>query len=228
MDPTTPDTLEVMERVTLGRMQNPVRGLLHGSAALASVLGTWLMLARANGRTTVGAAVFGASLVALFTTSALYHSVAWRPAVKSLLQKLDHSMIFVLIAGTFTPIAVVLLEGSWRRWSLIVAWAFATVGIVQRFVLPKLKVWLTVTLHTSMGWLAVIPLVQISRKLSAAAMALLIAGGVLYTVGMIVFTTRRPRLWPRVFSYHELFHVMVVTAGAAHFVLVTWFVLPMA
>jgi hemolysin III len=223
----TPET----PRATLGPMQNPVRGLLHGSAALLSIAGAALLQthAGAGGAGARGALlVFGASLVTLFGVSSLYHSVPWRPVWKRRLQRADHAMIYVLIAGTYTPMAAIVLDGWLRGATLAVAWGIAAIGVAQKVWWPRVRHRYSVALQALQGWLAVALLAPLSERLSGPALALLIAGGLLYTLGLVAFATRRPRLWPRVFSYHEVFHVLVVAGGASHWALAFAYVAPFA
>lgn len=204
-------------RWTLGRMQNPVRGLLHGSAAVLSLVGTVLLILRApTWPARIAVVVFGLGLLALFTTSSLYHSVPWREKWKLRMQRLDHSMIFVLIAATYTPIAVLVLEGPWRWLALGMAWGIAVVGILNRVFSSMEKHVFSFTLMVIMGWLSVPIMFPMASRAGAAAVVLMAIGGVLYTVGMVFKVTHWPRLWPRVFSAHELFHVLVVAASAVH------------
>lgn len=216
------------DRLTLGRMQNPIRGFMDAGAALASAMGavTLVMLTLTDTPRLISVAVFGLSLVALFTTSSLYHSVPWSRVWKQRMQRLDHSMIFVVVAGSYTPIAVNVLNGRWRITVLVVVWTVATVGILQKFLLPSIKNWFSITLQTTLGWFALVPFVELVRRLSGGAIALMVGGGILYMVGMILFTTRRPRLHPRVFSYHEVFHVFVIGAATLHFLLVLIYIVP--
>jgi len=209
-------------------MQNPVRGLLHGTAALVSVAGLITLIARAawDTRRMWSMVVFGVALVALYTTSSLYHSIPWRDKWKARFQSLDHSMILVLIAGSYTPFAVNTLDGAWRIGTLLVVWGAVAIGVLQKVIFPNVRTWFTVTLATTMGWLVVIPMPEIARRLSTTAVVMVIAGGVAYTIGMIAFATRRPRLFPRVFSYHEVFHVLVVTGSVLHFLVVFWYLAP--
>ncbi len=209
------------ERLTLGRMRHPVRGVLNGAAALAAVVGAWLLWSRGSADVPRQTAllIFGLSLAGLFLVSGLYHSVPWRPVWKRRMQRLDHAMIYVLIAGTFTPVVFIVLDG-WLRWvSLAVAWGIALVGIGQKILLPRLGNGFSITLQTAQGWLALLLFVPLARRLPPAALALMVAGGLLYTIGMVLLVIRRPRLWPRVFSYHEVFHLFVVAGGAAHYLL---------
>ncbi len=208
---------ENLRRWTLGKMQNPVRGFLHGGAAIASLVGLVFLLLRATtwpGR--IGAIVFGFGLLGLFTTSSLYHSIPWREVWKVRMQRLDHSMIFVLIAGTYTPIAVVVLDGWWTWLALTMAWGIALVGIFDRLLSSMEKHVFSFTLMVVLGWLSVPIMFPLASRAGTAAVILMAIGGVLYTVGMVLKVTRWPRLWPRVFSAHEVFHVFVVAASAVH------------
>jgi hemolysin III len=202
----------------LGKMQNPFRGFLNGAAALVSVAGIVLLVRRAEpGPGRLAAIVFGTGLVALFSASGLYHSVPWNSRWKGIMRRADHSMIFVLIAATFTPFAVVMLAGWPRVASLVAVWLIAVVGISHYAFFAKDQFVWTIGLMVTMGWLGLPLMIPVARAAGVGAVILLAAGGILYTVGMVFLVTGRPRLWPRVFSYHELFHVLVVSASVLHF-----------
>lgn len=211
-----------MDRMTLGRMQNPIRGFLHGGAAVAALAGTLYLAVRAWGNTAVliGSVVFGLALLVMYTVSSLYHSVPWGPRWKQRLQRMDHSMIYLVVAATFTPIAIAGLEGAAVWWCLGLVWAIAVVGITLKLTMPAVSTKLSVTLQLAMGWTALVWIPQIWGNLGAGAVVWIGIGGIFYTVGTIIFMTKRPRLLPRSFSYHELFHVFVVLASAAHFLAV--------
>lgn len=217
-----------MERLTLGRMQNPVRGFVHGGAAVASVVGLWVLLQRAWSRPAamVGAIVFGLALAFMYTVSSLYHSIPWNDRWKLRLQKLDHSMIYLLVAGTFTPIAIAALDGRSLVVGLTLLWVLAGAGILLKTLLPDVKTGLSVTLQLIMGWLAVIWMPQVYNALGIWAVVLIALGGLCYTLGAVVFTTQRPRLSPRAFSYHEVFHLLVVAGSALHFAAILVYAIP--
>jgi hemolysin III len=214
------------DRLRLGRMTHPVRGFLHGTAAAASLVGAILLFVLTPGSAwrRLSLFAFGLSLVAMFATSSLYHSVPWRDRWKRRMQKLDHTMIYVLVAGTFTPIAVIVLDGWLRVATLAIQWGIVVIGAVQKVMSrgPRSKV--SVALATTQGWLALLILWPLARRLPWTALFLIALGGVLYTVGMVFLVTGRPRLWPRVFSYHEAFHLLVVAAAAVHFAAITGWV----
>jgi hemolysin III len=210
-------------------MQNPVRGFLHGGAALASAVGAGALWARGagGGSGRLALLTFGVSLVALYTTSSLYHSVPWPMAWKRRMQRLDHSMIYVLIAGTSTPMAVIALDG-WLRWAAFGAsWGIAALGIAQKAFWPGLPDRFSIAAQAAQGWLALPLFVPLADRLPAPALALALGGGVLYSVGMVLLVTERPRLWPRVFSHHELFHVLVVAGSAAHYAMTLRYLAPL-
>lgn len=208
-----------MERLTLGRMQNPVRGFLHGAAAGASMVGTIALWTRAAPQHQLALAVFTVSMAGLYTVSSLYHSVPWRADWKARMQRADHSMIFVLIAATYTPIATVALDGWARPAALAVAWGIALAGVLQKLFLPRVSESLSFALMLVQGWVALPLFVPLWERLPGDAIALIALGGVCYTIGAVFLLTERPRLWPRVFSYHEVFHVFVVAGSAAHYLL---------
>ena len=217
-----------MDRVTLGKMHHPVRGFLHGTAAIVSFAGLIVLVVRTSSDLPrmFTMIVFAGSMVALFTTSSLYHSVPWRERWKKRMQRFDHSMIFLLVAGTYTPIAFNVLSSSWKWITLGVVWSIAVFGILQKMFFPKVKNWLSITLYMVMGWFAVIPVRELFDRLPLEAMVLLIVGGACYSLGMILLVTKRPQLFPRIFSYHEVFHVLVISGALLHFLMILLYVVP--
>lgn len=220
----------VEARATLGWMQNPVRGLLHGSAALLSIAGTGALWIHAEQDLFERCAllVFGSSLVCLYGVSSAYHAVPWSPAWKSRMQRVDHAMIYVLIAGTYTPSAAIVLDGPLRVAALATAWGITLVGVAQKLWWPRVGHGYSIALQVVQGWLGALLVLPLSERLGWSAVALLILGGLLYTLGMIAFATQRPRLWPRLFSYHEVFHVLVVAGSAVHYTMTFVYVAPLS
>ena len=206
-----------MDRVTWGRMQNPLRGLLHGVGALGAAAGLVVLLVRARPDTLAAVAVFGAALVAMFTVSALYHSVPWSRRWKQRMQRIDHSLIFIVVAGTFTPVAVATLDGARLAIGLGLVWGIALVGVTLKLLLAHPRTWLSVTLQMVMGFSVALWLPFVLRSFGWGAVALILGGGAAYVLGTIVFASRRPRLSPRLFGYHELFHVLVMVGAGLHF-----------
>ena len=192
---------------------------MHVVAFLLAIPGGVLLIVQANGASaTVAACIYGASLVLGFGTSAGYHRLARRERTQAIMQRLDHSMIFVLIAGSDTPICLLGLPTSWGIPLLCVVWVGAAVGILlKQFAFERLRV-LEYALYPILGWIVVIAAPQLMRSMSATALSLLLAGGVLYTIGIPVLARERPNPWPRTFGYHEIWHTFTVAAGACHFV----------
>jgi hemolysin III len=217
-----------MDRLTLGKMQNPIRGFLHGSAAVASAIGLVVLLDRSDGRlrAVAGALIFGGALLVMYTISTLYHSVPWEPRLKTRLQKLDHSMIFLVVAGTFTPIAIASLDGTILLLALGVVWGIAITGILLKALMPEIRTSLSVTLQMVMGWSALIWIPWIWQELGRGAIALIVLGGACYTIGTVIYAMRRPRLFPRTFSHHELFHVLVIAGSSFHFFAILHYAMP--
>jgi hemolysin III len=211
-------------------MQNPIRGFLHGSAAVAALIGTIYLAYETWGNTAalIGSLVFGLALLVMYTVSSIYHSVPWRAEWKRRLQRIDHSMIYLVVAGTFTPIAIAGLEGTAMWWCLGLVWSIAIVGIALKLVLRTVSTGLSVTLQLVMGWTVILWIPQIWSSLGAGAILFIAVGGLFYTLGSVIFMTKRPRLFPTMFSYHELFHLFVVVASVFHFLAVALYAVPAA
>lgn len=222
------NSLFSMDRLTLGKMQNPIRGFLHGSAAVATLVGLVFLIVRAWGSAAAlaGVLIFGLALLVMYTVSSLYHSIPWGKTWKTRLQRVDHSMIYLVVAGTFTPIAIAALDGVSLAVSLSVLWGMAATGVFLKSLLPNVKTWLSVSLQLAMGWIAIAWVPRIVDELGLGAVVLILLGGLSYTVGAVIFLTKRPKLLPRSFSYHELFHLLVVTASVLHFMAIWLYAIP--
>jgi len=202
------------------------RGRLHQVAFFVAIpAGIALVVASPTTSARVAAIVYALALAGLYGTSALYHRLPWSPKARRWMQRLDHSMIFVLIAGTYTPFALLVLHGAAQVVVLTVVWVGAIVGVVLKMVrIDGLKA-VTATLYIGLGWLAIVAAPQIYRGLSGVSIGLLLAGGLLYTAGAIMFAAKRPNPSPRVFGYHEVWHSMVVAGSACHYIAVLLIVL---
>ena len=206
-----------------------MRGWIHAAAAPASlVVAILLWRAAAPGVPRISVAVFGLGLIGLFSTSGDYHLPPWPAHVRRWLARADVAMIQLFIAASFTPIAVHTLSGAWRTWSLAVAWTIAIVGAGVTASPAKGPRWLTVAAYASFGSLAAIPLFRITEVLPVPGTALILASGLVYILGGIVYARQGPNPWPGWFGFHEVFHVLVVVAGAAHVVAVWRYALPLA
>lgn len=204
-----------------------LRGVSHAVAFVASVAAAIVALALAPaGRPTVALAVYGMGLIALFGGSALYHRWPGPPRFKPLLQRIDHSTIYVFIAASYTPIALVVLHGPLVWVMLAVAWGGAALGVAFSLGWIEAPRGLVAGSYLALGWLAVIALPQLLDALGLAPLVLLAAGGLLYSAGAIVYATQRPDPWPRTFGFHEIFHALVIVAAAAQYVAIIGWVLP--
>jgi hemolysin III len=198
-----------------------LRGRLHQLAFFLSIPAGITLVALARGaEARVGAAVFAVSLSGLYGVSAAYHRGRWSARVHRVMRRLDHAMIYVLIAGSYTPVTLLALRPAWGITLLAVAWAGAAIGIV--ITVLRLERWPAAghALYLVLGWLAIVAAPQLASSLTGPELALLIIGGVLYTVGAIVLGRGRPDPRPAVFGYHEVWHTFVVSASASHFALV--------
>jgi hemolysin III len=204
-----------------------LRGYFHLLAAFAAAAGlVLLVLLAGSARAYVGGAIFAASLVLLYTTSATYHVVTWGRRMRAVLRRLDHSMIFVLIAGTYTPFCLLAVNDAWGISLLSVVWGIAGAGILLKMIWPHAPRWLGVLLYASAGWLGIVASAPLSEWLALVPLALLAGGGVLYTIGGIIYAARRPDPFPRVFGYHEVFHLLVIAGSAMHYSLVAIYLMP--
>ncbi len=197
------------------------RGRLHQVAFVVSIPAGVALVALAGGsRARAAAAVFAACLTGLYGISAAYHRGRWSERARLVMKHLDHSMIFVFIAASYTPIALLALRPTGGSGLLAVAWAGAALGVLVTVL--RLERWHGVgfTLYLVLGWLAVVALPQLVRALSGAELGLLLTGGLFYTVGAVILASRRPDPRPAVFGYHEVWHTLVVAASSCHFVLV--------
>jgi hemolysin III len=200
----------------------------HQWAFVASILiGIALVLSAPSARARLAAAIYAVSVAALFGSSAVYHRVAWRsPGARRWMRRLDHSMIFVLIAGTFTPFALLALPGALADALLIAVWAGAAAGIVLKLAWIDAPEWLVALVYVLLGWLGVAAVPTLIATLGTGPAALVTGGGVLYTVGAVVYVRKRPDPVPAVFGYHEVFHVLVIVAAALQYAAIAFFVLP--
>jgi hemolysin III len=204
-----------------------MRGVLHQYSFFVSlVLGSALVILAPDGRARLAASIYAFAVSALLGTSALYHRVTWRPRARAWMRRLDHSMIFVLIAGTYTPFSLLVLHGSLANAILIVVWAGALGGIVLNLVWVTAPKWLTATVYVALGWVAVAAMPALAHELGAVGVSLVMFGGLLYTAGAVIYALGRPNPAPATFGYHEIFHVLVVAAAAAHFAVVAFYALP--
>ena len=194
-----------------------LRGLIHElSSGLAVGAGVLLVAAAPGPAAKLACGLYAASLAGLLGISALYHRPTWPEPVRAWLRRVDHSAIFVLIAGTYTPLALTLPAPLARRM-LTVAWVGAAIGVVRALLFPRARRWVVALLALSLGWASAAYLPAVDAIAGRPVTALLALGGGLYSLGGVAYALRRPDPWPRVFGYHEVFHSLVVIAAACHF-----------
>ncbi len=218
------------ERTAIPAMAPPrpmFRGTFHGVAALVAPFAlVYLVLISRSPTAYVGAAIFASSLILLYGTSATYHLVRWGERHADIVERIDHSMIFVLIAGTYTPFCLCVVGWAWGIPLLAVIWSLAGAGILVQTLWPSAPRWISVGSYVLLGWTGLIAASQVVATLPLAPVALLVTGGVLYSVGALVYARRRPDPLPRTFGYHEVFHSLVIAGTLAHFSVIAMWVLP--
>jgi hemolysin III len=199
-----------------------LRGVFHQWAFVAAVAAGVTLVALAEGvRERTASWIYATSLAAMFGASALYHRGRWRSVrVRIWLRRLDHSMIFMLIAGTYTPFALLAFEGFTADAVLVVVWSGAAAGLVLNLLWIHAPEWVAASVYIALGWVVVATLPQLFTRAGVAAAVLVIVGGVLYTLGAIGYAARRPNPWPSAFGFHEIFHLLVIAAAATQFVAV--------
>jgi hemolysin III len=202
-----------------------LRGVLHQAAFFISlVVAPLLILGADEGRRRAAAAVFAGSVAACFGASALYHRVTWTPRMRLWMRRVDHAGVYLLIAGTYTPVALLALTGNWRVVMLTIVWVGAIAAIVLKFVWVAAPKWLAAGIGIALGWVAVVALPQLIAHLDPAAVILLVVGGLAYTAGAVVYASRRPDPLPSVFGYHELFHALTIVAVTCQYVAIAFFI----
>ncbi len=213
----------------MSELKPRLRGWLHaGSIPFVVVAGLVLIMLSPSTGTKVGSAVFIASALLLFGVSAIYHLGTWQPAVWALLRRLDHSNIFILIAGTYTAFAMLLLDGDARVWLLSGIWGGALVGVLFRVLWTGAPRWLYTPIYIGLGWFAVFFIPDfidganmLSTPIAIATLALVVAGGLLYTLGGVIYALKKPNPRPEWFGFHEVFHSFTILAFIAHYVAVS-------
>jgi len=205
-----------------------LRGVLHQWAFFVSVVGgVVLVVAAPAGRATLATAIYAVSVAALFGVSALYHRITWASAdARRWMRRLDHTMIFFLIAGTYTPFCLLVLDGTLATAILCAVWGGALAGIVLNLVWIDSPKWVTAVVYVSVGWVAIIAFPDLTSELGVMAIVLLGLGGLLYTLGAVVYARKKPDPSPAVFGYHEIFHALVIAAAALQYAVIAFYVLP--
>ena len=205
-----------------------LRGWSHLVGAFLAVAGTGvlLLLSRDQPAKLVTMLIYGASMVILLGVSGVYHVGTWRPRVRAILRGIDHANIFLFIAASYTAIVYNALTGYWRVGILVTIWLLAVVGMATLTGALTLPRWALAALYVGLGWVGVVAIPQIAQVLGLPALLLIVVGGLLYSTGALAYAFKRPRLWPRTFGYHEVFHLLVLGASASFFFVMALYVIP--
>lgn len=195
------------------------RGHSHQWACVASAIaGVWLLATTQTALAATAVGVYALTLCALFGVSASYHRVTWEPAARARMKRLDHATIFVFIAGSYTPVSLLAVGGEAGRTLLTLAWIGATLGVARIFLWPRAPRVVVVGMYLALGWLVVAYAPAVRAHTDALGQVLFAAGGLMFSLGAVIYGLKRPNPWPTAFGYHEIFHALVVTACACHFV----------
>lgn len=201
-----------------------LRGALHEAGFIAALAVGIAFVVSARGRDVAPAAVFAASAALMLGVSTLYHRITWTPHIRAWMRRADHAGIYLLIAGTYTPVGLLSLHGTLQRVVLAVVWSGAAAAILTKLCWVRSPKWLSAVFGLALGWVGVIALPQLERSAGPGAVALLGAGGLAYTAGAIVYARRKPDPFPTVFGYHELFHALTLVALACQYIAIAFFV----
>ena len=217
---------------TRKRLREPVNGLTHMAGGLLAVVGLGVLLATAASRgrldQLVAFGVFGVSLISLYAASALYHLLPLSPSGVARLRRLDHMTIFVLIAGTYTPFCLLALDGGWKWGLLALVWSLALCGVLLKALWMDAPRWLSVALYLGMGWVAVIAAPALLRAVPPEGITWVLAGGLVYSAGALIYGLKLPNPVPGVFGFHEMWHLFVIAGSACHFWAVLRYIAPLA
>jgi hemolysin III len=211
-------------------LREPVNGLTHFGAALAAAVGLIILMwaARESPAKLVALTVYGLALVFMFSASTAYHLVNAGPRVMAWLRKLDHTAIYLLIAGTYTPICLHYLTGTWRWLPLVIVWSLAIIGITVKLFVIRAPRWVTAGVYLLMGWLAIGGVRQILASIPGGALLWLVLGGLFFTGGAVIYILKRPDPLPGIFGFHEIWHVFVILGALSHFIVMVAYVGPSA
>lgn len=212
----------------LRKLREPVNGLTHLGAAVAAGIGLIILLAIGWGNIgkTISLTVYGISLILLFAASAIYHMVHARPSIMNNLRKLDHSAIYILIAGTYTPFCFNLFTGFWQWGMLILIWSLAFIGVAVKLLWMDAPRWFYTGVYIAMGWLALLGGKELLATLPVGAIVWLLIGGITFTVGAIIYATRTLNFFPGIFGFHEVWHIFVILGALAHFIGILVYIAP--
>jgi hemolysin III len=214
----------------LRKLREPINGLTHFFTAIAAIGGliALLFIGWGNIGKSISLAVYGVSVVVLFAASATYHLVKAKPQVIEILRKFDHAAIYLLIAGSYTPICYNMFTGFWKWGMLIIVWSFALVGIGIKIFIIKAPRWFSAGVYLAMGWMCIIALKEMLTRLPVGALIWLAVGGIIYTLGAVVYATKTFDFCPGKFGFHEIWHIFVILGALAHFIAILVYIAPIS
>lgn len=209
-----------------GRLREPVNALTHLFAAIAAFIGTIYLLIMGRGYPLkeISFLIYGASLVLMFSASAIYHLVKVDTVILQRLRKLDHSAIYILIAGTYTPICLYFFQGFWQWGMVTLIWIMAIAGVTVKLFIINAPRWITAGVYLAMGWTAVMAITEILNNMPPVAIMWMVAGGLFYTIGAIIYISKKLDFIPGVFGFHEIWHIFVILGALSHFILIAAFI----
>lgn len=203
------------------KMKEPVNTWTHFATFLAGIVGLIfvVVMTRNDLARLITMTIYGVSVVTLFGASSLYHWIKTTPSRELLLKKLDHVSIYFLIAGSYTPLFYFALSGTWRWAMLGAVWGVAVIGMLLKLWFIGLPRWISTVFYLLLGWIAIVPFIQLAHTLAPGILGLMIGGGVAYTIGAVIYATKCCNFWPRRFGFHEVFHLFVSAGGVTHFIM---------
>lgn len=213
----------------LSKIKEPMNTLTHFIPFIAAWFGlvSLLILSRGNLSKTITLSIYGISVIALYGASSLYHALRTTPAKELTLRKVDHMMIYVLIAGSYTPVFYYGLNGIWRWVMLLAVWILAIIGIILKIWFMNAPRYVSTAFYVTLGWIALVPIVQLIHNLPLGALIMMVAGGVMYTVGAVIYAAKIFKI-PRLhLGFHEIFHIFIATGTLIHFLMILIYFVPM-
>lgn len=211
------------------RMKEPVNTLTHFVTFLAAIVGLVFLVMMSQGNTgkLVTMTIYGVSVILLFGASSIYHWLKVSPKVELLLRKLDHISIYIMIAGSYTPVFYYGLTGGWRWTMLVSVWVLALIGMVLKLWFLHIPRFVSTGFYVTLGWIALVPFFQLVHHLPVGALVMMGAGGVAYTIGAVIYATKKLDFFPNKFGFHEIFHLFISIGGVTHFLMMIFFFIPL-
>lgn len=210
------------------RLREPISGLTHFLGAVGAAFGliALLVIGHDSPIKAISLIIYGVSLILMFSASSAYHMIPASPRLLGVLRKIDHSAIFLLIAGSYTPLCLNYFSGFWKWGLMAIVWSMAIAGIITKLFIINAPRWVSAGLYLVMGWLSVIAIPEMVASMPINALYGLLAGGISFTIGAIIYVTKKPDFYPGVFGFHEIWHIFVILGCAFHFAVIAIYVAP--